>query len=245
MGSGSDGLNLPVVCETILSLVHRPSRSTSPVKVLYIGTATYDQETPRTRQTARFVEAGCDVDSLDCALAEDMDGDAVAAMAAQVASAEVIIVSGGNTLFAVDRWNRFGLRPLLLDAMGRGCVMCGGSAGAICWFDGGHSDSMDPDSYRQTMIDALCCAAGPVDESALGGERKEGDEDKAWPYIRCPCLGFFPGLMCPHHDKVRCLSALWDWRESVPGGGSVGGSGSGSGAVAQWRSGAVNGFRNI
>ena len=28
--------------------------------------------------------------------------------------------------------------------MERGCVLCGGSAGCICWFDGGHSDSLAP-----------------------------------------------------------------------------------------------------
>ena len=37
---------------------------------------------------------------------------------------------------------------LLRVASERGAVMVGGSAGAICWFDGGHSDSLDPTTVR-------------------------------------------------------------------------------------------------
>ena len=36
--------------------------------------------------------------------------------------------------------------------MERGCILTGGSAGAICWFHSGHSDSADPDSYVDTML---------------------------------------------------------------------------------------------
>jgi len=32
-------------------------------------------------------------------------------------------------------------------------VIAGGSAGAICWFDGGHSDSMDPCTYKNTFAE--------------------------------------------------------------------------------------------
>jgi len=54
----------------------------------------------------------------------------------------VIVVAGGNTLFAVDRWRKCGIIPYLKEAMENGTAMSGGSAGAIVWFDGGHSDSM-------------------------------------------------------------------------------------------------------
>lgn len=36
--------------------------------------------------------------------------------------------------------------------MESGAVLTGGSAGAICWFDGGHSDSMDPATYKNNML---------------------------------------------------------------------------------------------
>ena len=69
----------------------------------------------------------------------------------QVKDADIILVSGGNTLFAIDRWVKIGLAPLLKAAAARGAVLTGGSAGAICWFDSGHSDSMDPDGCGDTF----------------------------------------------------------------------------------------------
>ena len=45
--------------------------------------------------------------------------------------------------------------PLTLpfsQAADRGAVIGGGSAGAICWFDGGHSDSFDPDTFKGAML---------------------------------------------------------------------------------------------
>ena len=119
-----------------------------------------------------------------------------------VNNADVIVVSGGNSLFACDRWNKIGLTPLLRNAMNRGAVLSGGSAGCICWFDAGHSDSADPDSYKAAM---LAAASGlNKDESS---EAPEG-EAKPWSYIRIPCLGFLPGLICVHHDKIQSNGVL-------------------------------------
>ena len=30
----------------------------------------------------------------------------------------------------------------------------------------------------------------------------------SWEYIRCPCLGLLPGLICPHHDRVQSNGVL-------------------------------------
>ena len=73
-------------------------------------------------------------------------------MKERVGKADVILVSGGNSLFACDRWNKIGLSPMLRAAMERGAVLTGGSAGAICWFDAGHSDSWDPDTFKYAMF---------------------------------------------------------------------------------------------
>ena len=193
VGSGSDGLNDPVVCHRIVEL----SGKAQPV-VLYLGAATYDLPGPRERQTSRFAELGCAITSLDVATT----WPARAEMEAAVSAADVIIVSGGNTLFAVDRFNRIGLTPLLRAAADADTLLTGGSAGAICWFDGGHSDSMDPDSYRAAMQAAVDDGG---DESSAAAE---GAAAKPWQYIRVPCLGFLPGLVCPHHDKVQSNGIL-------------------------------------
>ena len=98
----------------------------------------------RMRQTSEFAKMGVSVRSLDVANRVVERDELIDA----VYGADIILVSGGNTLYAVDRWHNLGLADLLRDAAHRGTVLAGGSAGAICWFDGGHSDSMDPTSHR-------------------------------------------------------------------------------------------------
>jgi len=108
-------------------------------------------------------------------------------------------MSGGNTLFACDLMKRIGVSALLHAAMLRGCVMSGGSAGAICWFDSGHSDSMDPSFYRETAVAAEQAGKGSAHSASI----TDTDGPKTWKYIHVPALGFLPGLVCPHFDRTQ------------------------------------------
>ena len=158
-----------------------------------------DIETYEAAQCRRFREAGCSI----TALRVTKNGIFSAAkMAEVVMEADAVLVSGGNTLYAVQRWKAIGLDKLLAAAAGRGCVMTGGSAGAICWFTAGHSDSADPDSYYPAMMKDT---AESKDESSVLGETA-----KPWKYIRVPCLGILPGFVLPHADKVQVRR---DWCE--------------------------------
>jgi len=199
-GSGSDALSVPEVSKEIISL----SGKDKPA-VLYLGTATYDLPEPRDRQTCNLAMAGCVVTSLDVARTSPPPDDMVAA----VEAADVILVSGGNTLFACDRWVALGLNALIRDAMNRGAVLCGGSAGAACWFDACHSDSMDPDTYMSAKFNGGH-APGAVPREKGGDEASTHDPSdiKRWEYIRVPCLGLLPGLVCPHHDKTQSNGVL-------------------------------------
>ena len=58
-----------------------------------------------------------------------------------LASSDVIYVGGGNTRNMLAIWKESGVLPLISDAYDRGVVLCGLSAGAICWFEYGHTDS--------------------------------------------------------------------------------------------------------
>lgn len=55
--------------------------------------------------------------------------------------ADFIYVGGGDTLYMLKRWQEFGLLDLIKDAYERGVIICGLSAGAICWFDDIYTDS--------------------------------------------------------------------------------------------------------
>lgn len=218
MGSGSDGMSDPRIASVIVDLSRQSSnscdRGNTPdnakdqvLQVLYLGTATYDLPQFATRQTQCFSDRGCVVTSLELV----HHTPSLTELKAIIGAADIIVVGGGNTLYAVDRWHKTGVVPLLRLAMERGAVLTGGSAGAICWFDGGHSDSMDPDSYypaMQTKFGSTTTAgiATEVEESSSAPDGLAGVKD--WKYIRVPGLGFLPGLMCPHHDRIQSNGLL-------------------------------------
>lgn len=54
---------------------------------------------------------------------------------------DVIYVGGGNTKSMLAIWREWGLPELLREAWAAGIVLAGVSAGAICWFEQGVTDS--------------------------------------------------------------------------------------------------------
>ena len=55
--------------------------------------------------------------------------------------ADVIYVGGGNTKSMLAVWQEWKLDKLLLKAYNNGKILCGVSAGSICWFEQGITDS--------------------------------------------------------------------------------------------------------
>ena len=58
-----------------------------------------------------------------------------------VASQDIIYVGGGNTANLLAIWRAQGLDEILRSAYQRGAILCGVSAGMICWFEAGITDS--------------------------------------------------------------------------------------------------------
>lgn len=58
-----------------------------------------------------------------------------------ISKQDVIYVGGGNTKSMLAVWREWKLDELLLKAYKKGVVLCGVSAGAICWFQKGVTDS--------------------------------------------------------------------------------------------------------
>lgn len=56
-------------------------------------------------------------------------------------SMDGIVVSGGNTLNMMAIWRAQGIDKILRDAWDKGIVLAGGSAGSLCWFEHGTTDS--------------------------------------------------------------------------------------------------------
>lgn len=177
-GSGLDMLSKPETVKEIIELSGKPTP-----RVLYMGTATYDDPSPQATQTKGFLASGCAVTALRVATQNWTNSE----LKLVFANADIVLVSGGNTLFARDRWVKLGIDVLVKEAMDRGVVLCGGSAGGIVWFDGGHSDSMEAESYKNPP--------GP-----LLNPNMTPKEMATWAYIRVPGLSTVPGLFCPHYD---------------------------------------------
>jgi dipeptidase E len=56
-------------------------------------------------------------------------------------SMDAILVTGGNTLNMLAIWKAHGLDEILRKAWERGIILSGGSAGSLCWFEHGTTDS--------------------------------------------------------------------------------------------------------
>jgi len=65
---------------------------------------------------------------------------------------DIIFVGGGNTRNVLALWKLWGLDKAMRNAYGRGIILSGVSAGAICWFQAGLTDSWTGE-YR--ALDAL------------------------------------------------------------------------------------------
>jgi dipeptidase E len=56
-------------------------------------------------------------------------------------SMDAIVVAGGNTLNMMAIWHAQGIDTVLRKAYQKGIILAGGSAGSLCWFQGGTTDS--------------------------------------------------------------------------------------------------------
>lgn len=104
---------------------------------LFIPTASSDCPKYSAKMQQEFGELGCTLSVLQL-IAEKPSQQEIAHA---ITSADIIYVGGGNTLMMMTLWRRLGIDTLLTQAYQEGKVLCGPSAGSICWFAFGNSDS--------------------------------------------------------------------------------------------------------
>jgi peptidase E len=68
---------------------------------------------------------------------------------------DVVYVPGGNTVRALAVWRATGADAALRAAWERGTLLCGLSAGSLCWFESGVTDSASPDGSLTALTDGL------------------------------------------------------------------------------------------
>jgi peptidase E len=69
-----------------------------------------------------------------------------------VLSHDIVHVGGGNTRSMLAVWRDWGMDAALREAYRNGVVLCGSSAGSICWFEEGVTDSLAGELTRLACL---------------------------------------------------------------------------------------------
>ena len=99
---------------------------------------------------------------------------------------DVIYVGGGNTANMLAIWRVHGFDGILREAWEAGVVLCGVSAGLICWFEAGVTDSFGP------QLEGLRDGLGFLPGSAC--PHYDGEERRRPVYQQLVADGFPPGI---------------------------------------------------
>jgi dipeptidase E len=117
-------------------------------RVCFVPTASGDLP----ENIEKFYEAYGSLDCEPCHLAFFRKPVAGAVPLASIAETllgmDAIFVGGGNTRSALGVWQEWGLRDVFQRALAGGVLLSGMSAGAICWFDSGLTDSVWGAGYQ-------------------------------------------------------------------------------------------------
>jgi peptidase E len=99
---------------------------------------------------------------------------------------DLILVGGGNTANMLAIWRLHGFDTVLREAWQEGIVLAGWSAGMICWFEAGVTDSFGP--QLEGMRDGLGFLPGS------GCPHYDGEERRRPVYTELVAGGFPAGL---------------------------------------------------
>ena len=134
---------------------------------LFIPTASRDAEAYIEVINNLYENLGCTTDTLYLSNVEVNKEE----VNQKIENADIIYVGGGNTSYMMEVWREYSVDKALIRAYTSGKVLSGLSAGSICWFIAGHSDS----------------------------EFIEDVERPKHKWVKG--LGIIPYLHCPHYDE--------------------------------------------
>jgi dipeptidase E len=104
-------------------------------RVAFLPTASGDQEGVIEAFTRSFLERGAIPTTVRLFVRDVIDLEAL------LLDQNLILVSGGNTANQQAVWKLHGVDRILREAYARGIVLAGWSAGGLCWFESGVTDS--------------------------------------------------------------------------------------------------------
>ena len=146
-------------------------------KLLFIPTASFDSEDYYKVVKKYFGKMlGCRIDVLYLIKEKSNKKE----IENKILNSDIIYVGGGQTSKMMRVWRKFGVDKVLLKAHKKGIVMSGLSAGAICWFSFGNSDSRKFDNPEANlmrvkglgMVKALFCPHYDVEKERKADLKK-------------------------------------------------------------------------
>ena len=126
---------------------------TSKPNICFIPTASGDANGYKVNFYSVFTRLGCNPSHIDFfKRTVDLEN--------HIGNQDIIYVGGGNTKSMLAIWKDWNLDKILKNAYEKGVIMSGVSAGAICWFEEGITDSwIDDLAVMDCMhfVQGACC----------------------------------------------------------------------------------------
>ena len=173
MGGGGFSMDGPntLLDDFILSLSPR-----QPAKVCFVPTASADSATYLVNFYRAFSGRAIpsDLTIFDPAVVPRRPKSS-SDLASYIAEQDIIYVGGGNTANLLAIWRAHGVDRVLHDAWIEGKILCGISAGMICWFRDGLTDSfgrLAPLGDGLGLIDGSACPHYSADKGRPHAYRK-------------------------------------------------------------------------
>jgi peptidase E len=117
---------------------------------------------------------------------------------------DIVLVTGGNTANALAVWRVHGFDEILREAWEHGTVLAGWSAGMICWFEHGVTDSFGPELAPMDCLGFLPGSACP---------HYDGEERRRPVYTQLVATGLPSGVAAD--DDVALHYVGSELREAV------------------------------
>ena len=122
----------------------------------------------------------------------------------------------------IEQWKKTGLLSLIREAYERGVVICGLSAGAICWFSDMYTDSATAAATAAAASESSAAAdmtavsdmvSAAVSAGTVAAVSAAAASENAEKYLMFPGLGWIKGKISPHYgarmvdfDKILCYN---------------------------------------
>ena len=117
-------------------------------RICYLATPSGDLPAHLDKFHAVYGSMGCETSHLAFFRQPDARSIPISHFRSKLLEQDAIYVGGGNTKSALAVWREWGLDTALRETWERGVLLAGMSAGAMCWFEAGLTDSFWGAAYR-------------------------------------------------------------------------------------------------